>query len=297
MNSSRFSGRLASLLLALASALLPACDAPASRPDERPTDPSSLYLTMYATSFVDVLRVGGTQAGAFEMGRRPGDDGLYHLQIERSDEGRLRTLDVALAARASGLSMVNARLDDLDVFPANSSLGSTLLESQRHADRRAREELGEATPMFHTVDVDLATHWQRYVRLDDLRTAREPSAYCDLVFERDPPPATRVSAMHHRNLMRLGVGSEDAFQRLARAIDWTSESLTQATLAAGIEIDADSNTDYWSPRNGVLAPVGTVFAVRSRLSSRPKALVFVREDGGEDLRLVVARSPLPTEAL
>jgi hypothetical protein len=278
-------------LVCVFALLLASCAGPDRKVSNKSALPSNLYKTMYASSFVDVLRAGGKKVGAFDVSRQPAADGLYHLRLEIWEGGKASAIDVALSAQESALSLEFARNEE-ELFPSGSELGSSLLEAHRLADRMARKELGETLAMFRTVDLDFATQPRQYLRLDDLHVGGELGPYSDLGFERDG--SITMSAVHHRNVMRLGIGSEDQFRRLASALDWTSQNLTASVEAAGIEITASSNTDYWSPMANVGTPAGAVFAVRSRLSSRPTALMYVRSVDRDGLELLLTGSPIPT---
>ncbi|MGK0353579.1 MAG: hypothetical protein ACJAYX_004273 [Planctomycetota bacterium] len=280
-----------------------ACKGPTAAPTgDVSKPPSNYYLTLYATTFVDALRADGTKAGAFEMSRRPAQDGCHHLHVELWGSEEPQQLDLALRGEDSGLTLVHALIDNKKVFPGDTDIAAQFAACHQQANRVSRGETEPASSTSRTLDVDFrsggdpGTVRRRFVRLEDFRILDQAFEDNDLLLARDG--VIRISSLLHRNLMRLGVGSEAAFQRLAQTIDWGldaashQQNLAERVRKAGLETDKDCNPGYWSPLDAVAVPAGTVFAVRAREASNPAALLFIQEVDSDRVQVRVICSPL-----
>jgi hypothetical protein len=290
--------RLMSAILTCAVLASSSCGGPEQDPvGEASEPPSSLYVITYANFFVGALRAGGSNAGAFEISRRPEADGLYHLKIELMEAEKVKPLEMHYEGQDAGLGPVYARFGVEEVIPGRGRLAKKLIACHQVADRRARDEAGDEFAELPSASllVDFSAGgpdgkvWRRYVRITDLQVGKVTFDGFDLRFERDE--SIRLSSGTSRNLMRLGTGSEEQVRRLAQVTDWQSENLTELVKAVGIKIDPDSNADYWAPLDGVQIPVGTVFAVRAPTGSSPAALMYVRESQRDLARLLVLHAP------
>ena len=84
---------------------------------QKPTEPSGLYLKVYAMQFVEAMRGSDVKAGAFDISKQPEKDATYHLGIDVVLEEKTERLTVKLSVDARGLKPVHAALGSTPVYP------------------------------------------------------------------------------------------------------------------------------------------------------------------------------------
>jgi len=110
----------------------------ASTVDETP--PSGTYLLVYAMNFVEAMRKSDKRAGAYEVSRRPDDNGIYTVGIDVFEGTAALRLIILLKAKDGGLEPLSAKLDEQSVYPNPGGDWVKFSEWHASADARARVE-------------------------------------------------------------------------------------------------------------------------------------------------------------